>query len=211
MPSSVRMSLAERRRSSLIMNSLCNSSDDPNTSSDTPKIPISPQMQLYPIPMPNVRRQRCISCSDNNDLNSLLQNTIGNVENESTPTTTLYPDVIVTKRSRTQSVCGRIFEDVDTGVVKYFCRSRGHGFITPDSGDPELFLHISDVEGAFVPRKGDKVSYRLCPIPPRFDKFQAVHVHILNLTNEEHHRWETPETPEELEEQKEINSLPYDV
>ena len=34
-------------------------------------------------------------------------------------------------------------------------------------------MHISDIEGEFVPRKGDTVSYRACPIPPRFEKLQA--------------------------------------
>ena len=37
----------------------------------------------------------------------------------------------------------------------------------------ELFMHISDIEGEYVPRKGDAVSYRACPIPPRFEKLQA--------------------------------------
>ncbi len=72
-------------------------------------------------------------------------------------------------------------------------------------------MHISDIEGEFVPRRGDRVSFRACPIPPRFEKFQAVHVHIINFTPEVHHRWEMPETPEELEEDKQIHSLPYDV
>ena len=34
-------------------------------------------------------------------------------------------------------------------------------------------MHISDIEGEYVPRKGDTVSYRACPIPPRFEKLQA--------------------------------------
>jgi hypothetical protein len=42
------------------------------------------------------------------------------------------PEVIVTKRNRTESVCGRIEDDIETGTVKYFCRSRGHGFIVSE-------------------------------------------------------------------------------
>lgn len=42
------------------------------------------------------------------------------------------PDVIVTRRNRSDSVCGKIFEDVEMATVKYFCRSRGHGFVKPD-------------------------------------------------------------------------------
>lgn len=33
----------------------------------------------------------------------------------------------------------------ETGKVKYFCRSRGHGFITPDNGSPDVFVHISEL------------------------------------------------------------------
>ena len=42
------------------------------------------------------------------------------------------PEVIVTRRTRTESLCGKIESDVETGTVKYFCRSRGHGFVKPD-------------------------------------------------------------------------------
>lgn len=73
-------------------------------------------------------------------------------------------------------------------------------------------MHISDIEGEYVPRKGDRVTYRLCPIPPRFDRYQAVHIHIVNFTPETHQRWEVPETPEDIEEEEgEVRSMPYDV
>ena len=89
----------------------------------------------------------------------------------------------------------------------------------PVQGSPhsELFMHISDIEGEFVPRKGDRVSFRLCPIPPRFDRFQAVHVHIVEFSTEDDNvarprrRWETPETPEEIEADRSIKTPPYDV
>ena len=45
----------------------------------------------------------------------------------------VLPDVIVTKRNRSDSVVGRIEDDVERGAVKYFCRSRGHGFIVPEN------------------------------------------------------------------------------
>ena len=45
----------------------------------------------------------------------------------------VLPDVIVTKRNRTDSICGRIEDDCCRGTVKYFCRSRGHGFIVPEN------------------------------------------------------------------------------
>ena len=34
-------------------------------------------------------------------------------------------------------------------------------------------MHISDIEGEYIPRKGDRVRYQVCPMPPRFDKPQA--------------------------------------
>ncbi len=45
-------------------------------------------------------------------------------------------------------------------------------------------MHISDIEGEYIPRKGDKVKFRLCPMPPKFDKFQAVHIQIVDFTPE---------------------------
>ena len=82
----------------------------------------------------------------------------------------------------------------------------------PQSPEEDLFMHISDIEGEFVPRRGDRVSFRKCPLPPKFEKCQAVHVHILEVSPDSpRQRWEMPETPEELEEEKNIQSLPYDV
>ena len=34
-------------------------------------------------------------------------------------------------------------------------------------------MHISDIEGEYIPRKGDRVRYQTCPMPPRFDKPQV--------------------------------------
>lgn len=103
------------------------------------------------------------------------------------------PSPIITRRTRTYSLSERAAANpVETGKVKYFCRHKGHGFITPDSGSVDLFLHISDVEGEFVPRPGDEVSYKLCPVPPKNERLQAIHVKISNMAPGTHERWDTP-------------------
>ncbi len=50
-----------------------------------------------------------------------------------------------------------------TGTVKWFNANKGFGFIAPDEGDKDVFLHISAVEGAGLqsPADGQKVEYEL--------------------------------------------------
>ncbi|XP_059093317.1 cold shock domain-containing protein CG9705-like [Tigriopus californicus] len=112
------------------------------------------------------------------------------------------PDMIITRRTRTQSMSGRIQDQVHQGKVKFFCRSKGHGFIDPSKGGSPMFMHISDIEGELIPRKGDTVKFRMCPMPPKFDKFQAVHIEIVDFVPEIHHKWSEKETPEEFEEDR---------
>ena len=81
---------------------------------------------LFPIPS---RRHRSISCSDTGPFLELLSSSPVGCSGDGNN----VPDVIVTRRSRSDSVWGRTYEDIETGAVKYFCRSKGHGFITPDS------------------------------------------------------------------------------
>jgi len=50
-----------------------------------------------------------------------------------------------------------------TGTVKFFNETKGFGFITPDEGGNDAFVHISAVEraGMRALREGDRVSYEL--------------------------------------------------
>ena len=47
------------------------------------------------------------------------------------------------------------------GIVKWFNESKGYGFITPDDGGKDLFVHFSAInaEGYKVLQEGDKVSF----------------------------------------------------
>ena len=38
-----------------------------------------------------------------------------------------------------------------TGKVKWFSVSKGYGFIKPDDGNPDIFLHLSKVQEAKLP------------------------------------------------------------
>ncbi len=52
-----------------------------------------------------------------------------------------------------------------TGTVKFFDVTRGFGFIEPEDGSKDAFVHISAVERAGLSSlgEGQKVSYELQP------------------------------------------------
>ena len=52
-----------------------------------------------------------------------------------------------------------------SGTVKFFNQSKGFGFITPDEGDKDVFVHITAVEqsGSGVLDEGMRVSFETEP------------------------------------------------
>lgn len=51
------------------------------------------------------------------------------------------------------------------GTVKFFNQTKGFGFITPDDGSKDVFVHVSDVErsGLSTLSDGQKVEFEVQP------------------------------------------------
>jgi cold shock protein len=54
-----------------------------------------------------------------------------------------------------------------TGTVKFFNAAKGFGFISPDGGNKDVFVHVSAVEAAGLRslNEGQKVSFDIQPDP----------------------------------------------
>ena len=52
-----------------------------------------------------------------------------------------------------------------TGTVKWFNTAKGYGFIAPEDGSKDAFVHISALEAAGLTalNEGQKVEYELVP------------------------------------------------
>jgi CspA family cold shock protein len=52
---------------------------------------------------------------------------------------------------------------MNTGTVKFFNATKGFGFIQPDNGGPDVFVHISAVERAGMRTivEGQKLSFEV--------------------------------------------------
>lgn len=52
---------------------------------------------------------------------------------------------------------------MQTGTVKRFNKIKGYGFITPDQGENEVFVHFSQIQlaGYKELKEGQRISYEL--------------------------------------------------
>jgi CspA family cold shock protein len=50
---------------------------------------------------------------------------------------------------------------MSTGTIKWFNVTKGYGFIQPDDGTNDVFVHISDMQRSNINelREGDKLTY----------------------------------------------------
>ena len=51
------------------------------------------------------------------------------------------------------------------GVVKFFNTSKGYGFIAPDGGGTDVFVHVTALQRSGIPdlAEGQKVSFEVAP------------------------------------------------
>jgi cold shock protein len=71
-----------------------------------------------------------------------------------------------------------------TGVLKTWKEDRGFGFIVPDNGGRDVFLHISAIaQPSRRPLPGDVIHYQLAR--DKHGKFRAVNVSIEGVTNQD--------------------------
>ena len=52
---------------------------------------------------------------------------------------------------------------MQTGIVKWFNKVKGYGFIAPEGGNKDIFVHVSAVEQANLPglNEGQRVNFEV--------------------------------------------------
>ena len=49
---------------------------------------------------------------------------------------------------------------MNTGTVKFYNEEKGFGFITPENGDNDIFVHATGIVGGPI-KEGDRVQYEM--------------------------------------------------
>mgnify|MGYP001816339469 CR=1 FL=1 len=65
---------------------------------------------------------------------------------------------------------------MSTGVVKWFNNAKGYGFVTPDDGEQDVFVHFSaiEMEGYRTLKEGQRVEFEVEQGP------NGLHAHSLH-------------------------------
>jgi CspA family cold shock protein len=92
---------------------------------------------------------------------------------ERAPTATRLPD-------QANNILGRIRSISQQGTVKFFNAERGYGFIKPEDGGRDIFVHISAVERAGLNslNEGQRVTFEI-EADKKGNGPKAVDLHLL--------------------------------
>src|SRR5437899_5911939 len=76
--------------------------------------------------------------------------------------------------------CGGGFPMAMTGTVKFFNGERGYGFIKPDDGGRDVFVHITAVERAGLKdlTEGQRISFEVEPDDRKSTRLNSSHLGI---------------------------------